>query len=302
MTLSVIKPLTITDAILTGTDVLENDYPAIAGSHAYAVGDRVISTATHQIYECALAYTSAASAVAPQTDVTHWVPVSPTNKWKPFDTSNSTQVSKAASLYYEFTPGVACSSGAVLNASATSVRWRVTDPVAGVVYDRTTSLIAPPVESNWYSYFFSPTTLKEQAVATDLPSYKNAVIRVDLTAETTVLAGAIVIGQVADIGLLVTQGAKVGIQDYSKTETNDFGDTVLVQRPYARRFDITVPIANTDMDTVYSLLASLRATPCVWIASQRYAPLTIFGFYKQFDILISYANYSEVSLSIQGLT
>lgn len=298
--LFVLNPLTVTPAMLTATDVTENDYPAIANSHVYALGDRVISTTTHKIYECILAYTSAGSAVTPDADPTHWTEVSATNRWKPFDTSNSTQVQKATSFYYELTPAIPCTAVAVLNAGASTVRWRVTDATAGVVYDKTWNLFGSITEPSWWNVFFERRQYKTQQVAFDLPSYKDAVYRVDV-AGALASAGAILIGQGLSFGMGITQGVKLGIQSYSRIATDDFGETVFVKRLSARKFDIVVPIENKNLDAVYTLLSQLDAVPCVW-SGPRYDAMTIFGFYKDFQVLIAYTNYSEVSLSVQGLT
>jgi hypothetical protein len=298
--LYIIKPATLSDHI-AATDVLENDYSAIANSHAYALADRVISTSTHKIYQCILAYTSAGTAIAPNLDTTHWVEVSSTNKYKAFDLSRSTQVSKTTSFYFEFTPGVACPGAAVFNADATSIRWRVTDPVDGLVYDQTWDMVADIPESTWHSYFFAEVAVKTQQVAIDLPSYKDATYRIDVTNDTNAAAGAIILGQVSSVGISVTRGAKISRRTYSRIETDDFGETNFVRRLSARRLQIMVPIANTDLDAVDALLEELDATPCVWVGP-RFDSLAVYGWYEDSEILIPYQDYSEVSMSIQSLT
>ncbi|MOA39798.1 hypothetical protein D3C78_1616060 [compost metagenome] len=56
------------------------------------------------------------------------------------------------------------------------------------------------------------------------------------------------------------------------------------------------------MDHVDRLLASLRATPLLWLLSQRMQATNVFGWYGSFEILIQYANYSECSIDLEGLT
>jgi hypothetical protein len=298
--LSIIKPVDLTGQI-AATDVLENDYASIANSTPYALGARVISTVTHKVYECILAYTSAGSAVAPSADTTHWVEVGATNKYKPFDLSRSTQVSKATGFYYEFTPGVACPGAAIFNANATEIRWRVTDPVDGLVYDETWDMVADIPESTFHSYFFADVAVKTQQVATDLPSYKDATIRVDVTSDGDAAAGAIILGQVSSVGISVTRGAKISRRTYSRIETDDFGETNFVRRLSARRLQIMVPIANADLDALDALLEDLDATPCVWIGP-RFDAMAIYGWYEDSEILIAYQDYSEVAMSLQSLT
>src|SRR3546814_17457616 len=52
--MKVVQPVPVTDAILVASSVAETDFPAWAVGSTYGLGDRVISTATHRIYESAV--------------------------------------------------------------------------------------------------------------------------------------------------------------------------------------------------------------------------------------------------------
>lgn len=45
----------------------------------------------------------------------------------------------------------------------------------------------------------------------------------------------------------------------------------------------------------------MRATPVVWIASEGYDSLTIYGWARDWGISINYLNHSIGNLSIEGL-
>ena len=49
--LVVVSPLTITDAMLTTSNVAETDYSAWSSGATYALDDRVILTSTHKVYQ-----------------------------------------------------------------------------------------------------------------------------------------------------------------------------------------------------------------------------------------------------------
>ena len=49
--LKVIPPVTITDSILLSSSVPETDYAAWNSGTTYSIGNRVILTSTHKIYE-----------------------------------------------------------------------------------------------------------------------------------------------------------------------------------------------------------------------------------------------------------
>lgn len=298
--LKVIKAVTVTPAMLTATSVPENDYSVWAAGTTYALDARVILTSTHKVYQSVQAGNVGHD---PATSQTWWVEVSPTNRWKLFDLSNTTQTVVDASDYYEITPGTAVNSVALLNIQGLlTIRVRLTDPSFGVVYDQTADLRDIPSASSWYTWFFEERTAQTQFLVTDLPTYPNATMRVDVTTSGTGYVGVMTMGSQRSIGSAVQQGVRLGIQDYSRKERNDWGDTVLVQRAFAKRASFNLFLENKDLDNAYRLLADLRATPCVWIGSTEFSSLVVFGFYQNFDINISYANYSDCTLDIEGLT
>lgn len=298
--LNVIKSVTVTDAMLTGTSVPENDYAAWSAGATYTAGDRIIVVADHKIYESLV---SGNIGHVPASSPAYWVEVSPTNRWKLFDLSNTTQTVVDTADYYEITPGAAVNSVALINIQGiTSVRIRLTDPVFGVVYDKTTNLLPAISESSWYAWFFESREAPVQFIALDLPSYPTATLRVDVTADSVGYIGVLAFGYTRQLGRGVRLGARLGIQDYSRKERNSFGDVRLVQRAYARRNNLSLLINNSDLDNTVRHLTTLRATPCLWIASDRYESMVVFGFYNNFEVLIAYADYAELSIDIEGMT
>lgn len=300
MTLTVVKPASITDAVLINTDVAEADYPVWSASTTYAVGSRVILVSTHKIYE-SLQNTNLNNS--PATATTFWNEVTPTNRWKLFDLSNSTQTTKSGSLFYELKTGSAVNAVSALNLSGVqSIRIRLTDPVFGSLYDKTTSLTSIPSESSWYAWFFSERIESVQHVALDLPSYPNATVRVDLTGTSTMAIGVLMIGQQKVVSEEIRFGMRMGIRDYSRKEKNEWGDVVLVERAFSKTRSFPVQLRNDDLDRVDALLASLRAKPCLWVGSDSFSSMTVFGYPSNFEIVVAYARFSDCTIDIEGLT
>lgn len=299
--LKVIPPLPITDSRLTSSNVAETDYAAWSAATTYAIGNRVIvTTGVHKIYESLQASNLNKD---PTTNPTWWIEVSPTNRWKMFDTSNSTQTTNSNSIVVTITPGKVINAVALLNVDGTSVRVKVTDPTDGVVYDNTVSLNYNGTINNWYNYFFDPIMRKKNVILTDLPAYGTAPIEITITyTGNTAKCGVCVLGSVNCIGEGIELGASVGIQDYSRKEKNDFGDYVLVQRNYSKRARFSMAVLNDQIDALQDLLVDLRTTPCVWIGDDRYQSTMIYGFYKDFDIVIAYHLVSDCNIEIEGLT
>ena len=297
--LRVIKAIAVTDSVLTATSVAEADHPVWSASIIYGVGDRAILPATHKIYESSVAGNIGNHPVG----AVQWIEIGPTNRWKAFDMSSTTQTVIGESDYFELHPGRAVNALALVNISGLlTVRVRMTDPVFGVVFDSTASLLDVPSASSWYAWFFDPRTEQDMFVITTLPSYPNAVLRVDMTSSGAAYIGVFLVGSMRTIGEGVLQGGRLGIQDFSRKERNDYGDTVLVQRAFAKRTSIDFLIRNSELDNAYDLLADLRATPCLWLCSKGYRSLAIYGFYNNFEIGITYTARSECSIDLEGLT
>lgn len=300
--LTVLLPLAVTPAMLVGTNVPENDYPEWSSGTTYAKDQRVIVAAQHKVYQ-SLAAGNVGSDPTAATDTPKWIEVGPTNRWKPYDKSVSTQVKQANSISYRIKPGRAITSCGVLNITGgTSMRVRVVDPAFGTVYDRTVSLARTPLAAGWWMWFFGQRRAPTQAILQDLPSYPAADVLIDITGTSELAVGVILLGQQRQFSLGVRMGARVGIQDYSRKERNEFGDVLLVERAFAKRASFSMLLTAEEVDAFHQFLADARATPCLWIGSQRYESTTVYGFYKSFDIVISYYSYSDCELELEGLT
>lgn len=295
----VVAPQALTDAVLVSTNVPETDHAEWAAGTTYAAAARVIVAAQHSIYESA----TAGNIGNPPATSAAWVRVGPTNRWAAFDGSHSSVTARATAISYTLRPGQAVTCVAALSlVGATSMRVRVVDPVFGTVYDRTLDLSALMSAPEWWEWYFGARSAPAVAVLRDLPSFPTADILIDLAGGANLAVGVLMFGQTRSVGLGVLQGARLGIQDYSRKETDDFGNVVVVQRAYAKRADWTVPVLSAEVDSTFEYLATLRTQPCLWIGSSRYGSAVIFGFYKDFDMLINYGGIAECSLQIQGLT
>ena len=129
-------------------------------------------------------------------DEPKWLEVGPTNRWKPFDKSVSSQVKQANSITYRIKPSQAITSLGLLNvAGATSIRVRLIDPTYGTVYDKTTSMAAVPVATGWWEWYFGERLAPTQALLQDLPSFPMADILIDIAGTAALAVGVILMGQ-----------------------------------------------------------------------------------------------------------
>jgi len=237
--------------------------------------------------------------------VPKWLEVSATNRWKAFDNKVGTQTSQATSITYKITPGQVFDSIAFLNLEASSVRITLTDPVDGVVYDETISTIIdlePVVD--WYSYFFSDMTTMDKVVKLGMSLFLNTVLDITITyTGGTAKVGTIIIGKQMSIGN-TQYSPSIGITDYSVKDTDAFGNTVITERAYSDKMTCDVAIPTNSIPYIKRMLASYRATVILYIGADEdiYPEMIMLGFYRDFNIVISYPDYAICSIEVEGLT
>lgn len=294
----IIKPVAVTPAILTSSNVPETDYAAWSAATAYAVGDKAMYN--HRNYEALVAHTGA----NPETDTSDppkWLDLGADNRWRMFDDRVGSLTEQVGSVAVELQPGAVINSVALFNLLGRSATVTLTDPVDGIVYQRTVSLVDAGV-SDWYEWFFAPIGRQTDFVLLDLPAYGTAVLSVTIdNASDTAAVGHLVMGRQAELGVAV-YGSGVGITDYSRKETDTFGNSVVVERSFSKRAEFDVVVETPQIGRVQRLLASLRAQPVVWIGAEGYESTFLFGYYRDFQISISGPSVSDASITVEGLT
>ncbi|USU06285.1 hypothetical protein NF699_06390 [Sphingomonadaceae bacterium OTU29LAMAA1] len=93
----------------------------------------------------------------------------------------------------------------------------------------------------------------------------------------------------------------IGIIDYSRRVTDDFGVTTVVERGFARRMSVRLGVPFESVDVLQAGLADLRATPAMWVADDRFASLAFRGFYKDFAIDLAVPPLAYCTLTVEGL-
>lgn len=300
--MKLIKPITINDSRFISSTVAE---PATGetlwnAATAYNVGDLAARTTTHRIYRRKVAGTTASN---PESDTTNWEDYAPTNRWAMFDQEVNTQSSVTSPLTVTIAPGI-CNGLALIELVGTSVTVTITDGAAGpTVYNVTVGLEQSSV-ADWYQYFFEPFSQRGTLVLTDLPPYPNARVTISVTGSGTVKCGGFIVGTLYTLG--GTQyGVTAGIRDYSKKETDTAtGAVTLVPGKFSKRLRAKLQVNAGAVGPIQTLLTELRATPCVWIGDDTGTneALTVFGFYRDFELDVSYPTVNHYSLDIEGMT
>ena len=294
--MKMIRPITVNDAVLDSTNVAETDYAAWLVGTTYADEDRVIVVSTHTIYESVQAANTGHDPTA--DDGTWWFGISATNAWKMFDGHGGTATVNATTIEVTLDPG-RVNSIALLGLDANSVTVEMFDGVTSV-YSKTSNLTIENV-GDWYEYFYEPIIKNNTLVLTDLPLYTAATIEITIdNTGSNAECGLCVAGLFRNLGNAI-YGVSAGIVDYSRKETDTFGQVTILERQFSKRASFDIVVDNVLISEIARLLAEYRAIPVVWVGSADYDSTVIFGFYRDFDTVIANPAYSECSLEIEGI-
>lgn len=296
-----VKPVPITDAILISSTRAENEVAAWSSVTTYAIGDQVLLVSTHRVYQCVQAGNLNHDPAADLT-AAWWVDIGPTNRWAMFDQAIGSVTSQSSPLAVTLAPGIV-NALALLDVDAASATITMTDGAGGpTVYSRSLDLADQSILLDWYMYFFEDFAPLTYFILDDLPPYQNGRLTISLTnGAAPAQCGTLVAGAAIDIGK-ERHGPQIGIIDYSRKETDAYGITRVVERAYAKRFDLDLVIPAEQVDYVAQELAAIRATPVVWYGKSHYRSLMGYGWLRDWSITIAYPTYSEARTTIEGLT
>jgi hypothetical protein len=270
-TLLLLHPVTVTNAVLTSSNVAETDHSEWAAGTTYALGARVIKASTHRIYE-SVAATNLGHDPAAETG--HWVDVGPTNRWAMFDQALGSVTAQPSSIVVTLAPGV-IDALALLDVAGDSVR------VQAAGYD-----VTKPVGLGSIQFL-------------DVPA-SGAAITVTVTGTGQVAIGTLLAGPLVSLGVTEVSPT-AGITDFSRKDVDDFGGVTVVERAWAKRMTARALISSDAVDVVANRIAAVRARPCLWIGDEDSDSLTVYGFFRDFSLEVG-ESVSHLSLTIEGLS
>lgn len=245
------------------------------------------------------------------TDTNYWVELGPTNYYAMLDSYTDTTTIgtlNADGDGYEIVIELDSSKAnaiALFNCIGSYIDLECLDATGNVLWSKRDWLIRRESLS-WREFFFNTASKTRKDTYQQFPMFYNTKLKITIFGVSAAKCGNIVIGSTKKIGQ--TQfDPNLSIVDYSKKETNSFGVTYLSVGKYKKRTTVNLFIENTEIDNVYKTFADLRATPAVFICdnsddpSDMFESMLIYGFYKDFSIVIPNYVLSDCSLEIEGL-
>ena len=277
--------------------------------------------------------TSTSTNSYPPDDDIAWTPLGSSNKWAMFDqiimmssydttpaTSTSSPTMPVPSTHSSFEVTINTSNAnklCLFNLDATyiAIQFKTTMPYENYTLANFPDTITedyypyefPIKKNNWQSKFLGETA-DRKTIVIDIPEATSS--HVKLTIATNV------IGRVASCGQCCwgyssfighTQyGASAGILSYSRKIRNEsYGSMYLKKGSNAKKMNIDVVIENEDYNDVYDIFQALDGIACVFQGNNtdeyNYTPFIIFGFTKEFSMILQYYSQSKCNIEVAGL-
>lgn len=312
MSLKILIPSKLTNAMLTSHDIAEPD--AASGEFAWvsggtvALGDVRILAATHRKYEALIAHTG--RTIAPNNDPTYWADIGPTNRWAALDSSASTVTTGTGNWTCKLMPGY-CNSVAVRGISSGSVvTVTVRDGAGGaIVASMTTDTIAPPFD--WLDYVLGPIRYVTASPTLDIPlgSTFSPEITVAVTGASPSVA-MIIPGTVRPINLTAgnsykaatpSVGAAAEIINWSIIDRDKRGMVRIIPGRSGVDLSFSVSFATENAPTLHDFLTSIKDTPVLVTLSDdvKFRNLASFGLLK--GKVTADDNYSTLTATVTSI-
>ncbi|MBV5274463.1 MAG: hypothetical protein JZU52_12740 [Lamprocystis purpurea] len=301
--MQLIRPAAMT---LTAATAPLSDETAWLSTRTYAIGARVsVATADWCTdYEAVQAGTNN----APATNPTYWLDLGASNRYKMLDASVSSATKDTTAVTVTVAVEQRCSHLGLFGLTGAK---QVTVEQALIAngaapWSMTRSLARSGGSASWSDWWFTQFEYVGALVLAFPRSVGNFALTVTVAgdADTMVGVGHLAIGRAVWLGETLVD-AEVGITDYSRKETDEWGETQLVQRAYAKRATLRLTLPDAHADTVQAQLAAVRAVPVIWDCNgpdTAFESLRIFGIYKEFALQLGGLNQTTCTLNLEGMT
>lgn len=267
--LTLIRPITLTEAMVTAHSVTETEAVYDAGT-TYDADDIVrydgATTFGHDQFSSLQGSNTGNTPVKwPETSA-HWYDEGKTNKYQMFDLTTNAQTVGTSPMSVTLTPGQPVTGLGLDGLECDTVRVQVT----GTDYDTTIRTRVRDV-TGFYSFFTSTHRFRRAVTFFDLPGLvENPEIVITFTNDTgDAKCGGLAIGQIAEIGLSLAGGSSQRINSFSLFERDsiDANRVRLQTRGSFREARVQVFVRQGRLNLLSHLFTELDNKPTFFAAT-----------------------------------
>lgn len=275
----VIPPLDLT---LVSTNVAASSESSWDKDTTYSAGERAVydEVTPHVLYE---ALRTTTGDIPPDSPA-DWARVGTTNQWAMFNGISQSVTERSTSI--DVTVGLPNFADrlTLFNLTADSVRVVVRSG-STVISDETFTSLGRTLAVTISGLFLD--------------------LELDVTINaTTAKCGQLVAGKSRFLGL-AQWGYSPGIVDFSRIESDDFGNAELIQRRFAKALEVATVIDPAIIDSINRELTTRRATPAAWDANNPDTDrdeLRVFGWLESSSIDYQSIAHAITDINIQEFT
>lgn len=287
---------TIPSLISTTVDNIYDDWDS---GTSYLTGDRVVYG--FLIYQADQDNSNQQPDVAGSV---YWTALGYSNKYAMFNGATTSPTVQSGTDFVVEISAQDVNAISFFRVSGGSINIVMTHPTLGEVYNKTYDVRLNTMGIfDYYEYFFKTfpaTTATTNLSVLDLPPYPTATIAITFSSPSDMSVGLMTYGTIEEIAT-VDWGTSISINDFSTKETNDFGDTTIVERPYTDQIEFNMTVERVKTSNLKSIFSTNRATPITVIGKDDEEGTHIYGFIDDFEITYSDFSTSDVTLTIEGL-
>lgn len=269
--LTVIKPIVITDAMLTSHSVAETEATYDAGT-SYSYGDVVKYGSDHDAFSSLVLGTSTNTGNTPvkwPDSTSYWYDEGKTNRWNMFDLTTNIQTSGTSPMTLTLEPGEPVTAIHFDTLECDTVDISISDGVSTVY---TASLDARTRDViDWYAFFYEQFRYRRVLSVYDLPGgVSNPVLTITFTSSTgTSKCGGLIIGKHYVLGNALNQSSHTR-QGFSVFERDDVDPNRvrLLKRGAVKRLSVRAFMLKNRIDSAINILDDIDGIAASWSALQ----------------------------------
>lgn len=267
----------------------------------YKVGERVIKTSTHNLYQCLVDTTQDPEVGATEDSTATWIVVGPTNKWAMFDGVRGTKTLSDSEFTVTLNPVTYANTLAVLGFSGVSeIRVEVDNIGGDTIYDKTFSMSDFSAIYDHYTYVFYQIVSIKKFIVEDLPPLPNTEIRVTFYG-SNISIGELIHGFAINVGQLVAENTKSDRFRYREQAYNDFGYPTGPAPITVELNTYDVLVGKLNNPAIQKLLDSITGENTLWVGDIGGGQsLVTYGFFERSPIPYSMPNHINYQITVRA--
>lgn len=301
----IIKPITITDAMITAHSITETESAWNSGT-TYGLGD-VVKYGNHKKYSSKQALNTNNIPTAYPDEGAWWLDEGSTDRWNMFDLVTNLPSIGASPMSFTLSPGETVPAIHLDGIVADTIDVSVSD---GVSTFYTASIDARVRDVlGWGDFYYEPYRYKKYVILYDLPrGIQNPIITVTLTrSDGSCELQGLIVGKPYNLGRSLAAGSSYTRMSYSQFDKDSFGTVRLTPRGGSSKASMSVVIERRGVERVINLLETFDAQVLSWsgMTNQNndfFRPFAIRGVYRApFGLSVEKLKFADLNIEIEGI-